>query len=73
MRIGSNRSQLFDAQKVARAKWELAQDAWDDAARSEFDEQTWQPLDKAVGDVLQAVDLLAALFAQVRVECEFPL
>ena len=73
MRIGSNRSQLFDAQKVARAKWDVVQDAWDDGTRAEFDEQTWQPLDKAVTDVLEAVDLLAALFSQVRAECEFPL
>lgn len=72
MRFGTNRSQLYDAQKVARAKWELTQDAWDDAARAEFDEQTWQPLDKAVSDVLEAVDLLSALIAQVRADCEFP-
>ncbi len=71
MRFGANRSQLYDAQKTARAKWDTAQDDWDDAARAEFDEQTWQPLDHAVADVLQAVDLLSSLFAQVRQDCEF--
>jgi hypothetical protein len=71
MRFGANRSQLYDAQKTARAKWDAAQDAWDDAARAEFDEHTWQPLDRAVTDVLEAVDQLTALFAQVRQDCEF--
>ena len=71
MRVGANRGQLYDAQKVARSKWDDAQDAWSDAARAEFAEQTWEPLDHAVTDVLQAVDLLSALFAQVRAECEF--
>ncbi len=72
MKVGAHRSQLYDAQKVARAKWDSTQDAWDDSARAEFDEQTWQPLDRSVSDVLEAVDLLAALFAQVRADCEFP-
>ena len=71
MRVGSHRGQLYDAQKTARARWDAAQDDWDDAARAEFAEQVWEPLDHGVGDVLQAVDQLAALFAQVRQDCEF--
>jgi hypothetical protein len=71
MKFGANRSQLYDAQKTARAKWDAAQDGWDDAARAEFAEQVWEPLDHAVSEVLQAVDLLSALFAQVRQDCEF--
>lgn len=71
MRFGSHRGQLYDAQKTARARWDDTRDAWDDAARAGFDEQAWQPLDHAVTDVLQAVDQLTALFAQVRQDCEF--
>lgn len=71
MKFGANRSQLYDAQKTARAKWDVAQDGWDDSARAEFAEQVWEPLDHAVSEVLQAVDLLSALFAQVRQDCEF--
>jgi hypothetical protein len=71
MRFGATRSQLYDAQKTARHRWDDAADTWDDIARREFDEQVWQPLDQTVTDVLRAVDQLTALFAQVRQECEF--
>ncbi|MBL8864652.1 MAG: hypothetical protein KF873_23360 [Gemmataceae bacterium] len=72
MRVGANRSQLFDAQKSARAHWDNLQDVWDDVARREFDETTWQPLDRHVGDLLRAIDQLSVVFAQIRNECEFP-
>ena len=71
MRFGASRSQLYDAQKSARARWDGTLDVWDDAARREFDETTWQPLDQTVSDVLRAVDQLTGLFVQVRHECEF--
>ena len=72
MKVGANRSQLFDAQKAARAHWDTVQDVWDDAARREFDEKTWVPLDKTVSEVLRAVDLLSVIFTEIRNECEFP-
>ena len=72
MRVGANRSQLFDAQKSARAHWDNLQDVWDDVPRREFDEQTWQPLDRHVSDLLRAIDQLSVIFAQIRNECEFP-
>ena len=30
MRFGTTRSQIYDAQKSARAKWDATQDEWDD-------------------------------------------
>ena len=42
-----------------------------DIARQEFDENTWQPLDRQVSDVLRAIDQLSVVFSQVRSECEF--
>ena len=72
MRVGANRSQLFDAQKSARAHWDNVGDLWDDVARREFDETTWQPLDRHVSDLLRAVDQLAVIFTQIRNECEVP-
>ena len=30
MKFGASRSQLYDAQKTARAKWEVATETWDD-------------------------------------------
>ncbi len=72
MKVGANRSQLFDAQKSARAHWDNVQDVWSDSTRAEFDEQTWQPLDRAVSDVLRAVDQLSVIFTEIRNDCEFP-
>lgn len=72
MRVGANRSQLFDAQKSARARWQTLQDVWDDVARREFEETTWLPLDQHVSELLRAIDQLSVLFTQIRNECEFP-
>jgi hypothetical protein len=72
MKLGASRSQLYDAQKVARAKWAAQEADWADAARKDFDEATWQPMDRAVSDLLRAVDQLGVLFNQIRQECEQP-
>ena len=71
MRVGANRSHLYDAQKTARARWEATADIWADDGRTQFDEAVWQPCDQLVTDVLRGVDQLTVLFAQVRAECEF--
>jgi hypothetical protein len=71
MRFGASRSQLYDAQKTARARWEATAELWDDIARREFEEKVWEPLDRHVSDVLRAVDQLSVAFAQIRHECEF--
>ncbi len=71
MKFGANRSQLYDAQKTARARWDGTSDTWNDAARVEFEDQIWLPLDGQVSNVLRAVDSLSVLFAQVRQDCEF--
>ncbi|QEL14936.1 hypothetical protein [Limnoglobus roseus] len=72
MKVGANRSQLFDAQKAARAHWDNVQDVWSDSTRQEFDEQTWQPLDRAASDLLRAIDQLTVIFTEIRNDCEFP-
>jgi hypothetical protein len=72
MRFGATRSQIYDAQKVARAKWDATGDEWDDAVRRSHGEQVVDELDKAVSDALRAIDQLATLFTQVRQEVEFP-
>ena len=72
MRFGTTHSQFYDAQKSARAKWDLTGDEWDDAVRREHGEKIVDELDKSVSDVLVAIDQLATVFVQVRQECEFP-
>jgi hypothetical protein len=71
MKFGASRSQLYDAQKTARARWETTGELWNDEARREFEELVWEPMDALVSDVLRAVDQLTVLFTQVRLDCEF--
>jgi len=71
VKFGASRSQLYDAQKTARARWETTSDSWNDSTQVEFEEQIWIPLDQQVSNVLRAVDSLSVLFAQVRQDCEF--
>ena len=72
MRFGATRSQIYDAQKTARAKWDLTGDHWDDGIRRDHGEAVIEPLDKTVSDTLRAIDQLAVLFTQIRNECEYP-
>jgi len=72
MRFGTTRSQVYDAQKTARAKWDATSDEWDDNVRREHGELVVDELDRTVSDVLRAVDQLATIFVQIRQECEFP-
>ena len=53
MRFGTTRSQFYDAQKTARAKWDATGDEWDDAVRREHGEKIVDELDKSVSDVLR--------------------
>jgi hypothetical protein len=71
MRFGTTRSQIYDAQKTARAKWNATCDEWDDAVRREHGEKVVDELDRSVSDSLRAIDQLATLFVQIRQECEY--
>ena len=71
MRFGTTRSQIYDAQKTARAKWDATGDEWDDHVRREHGEAIVEELDKYVSDTLRAIDQLATLFTQIRQECEY--
>ncbi|MDB5307144.1 MAG: hypothetical protein JWO38_1346 [Gemmataceae bacterium] len=72
MRFGTTRSQIYDAQKTARARWDATADDWADAVRREHGEAVVEPLDQAVSETLRAIDQLAVLFTQIRHECEYP-
>ena len=71
MRFGASRSQIYDAQKTARAKWDQVLDVWTDSTKTEFANAIWEPLDARVSEFLRAVDQLAVIFSHVRSECEF--
>jgi hypothetical protein len=72
VRFGATRSQIYDAQKTARAKWADTETGWDDEVRRTHGEKCVDELDAAVSDALRAIDQLAVLFTQIRHECEFP-
>ena len=71
MKFGASRSQLYDAQKTARAHWQVAAETGGDDARLSHEEKVWLPWDEQASKVLRAVDQLAVLFVQIRQECEF--
>ncbi len=71
MKFGASRSQLYDAQKTARAHWLAATETWNDEAQQTHDEKVWQPWDDAASKVLRAVDQLSVVFVQIRQECEY--
>lgn len=71
MRFGATRSQIYDAQKTARAKWIGTEESWDDEVHRDHGEKVVEPLDMAVSDALRAIDQLSVLFTQIRQECEF--
>jgi hypothetical protein len=71
MKFGASRSQLYDAQKTGRARWDVAIDDWQDESRQHFEETVWAPLDQMVTDALRGIDQLSVLFTQIRQDCEF--
>lgn len=71
MRFGANRSQLYDAQKTARAKWDSVSEVWVDDSRVSFNERVWEPLDNLVSETLRAIDQLGAACADIRGQVAF--
>jgi hypothetical protein len=71
MKFGASRSQLYDAQKTLRARWDSVGEIWSDQTKVDFEEQIWGPLDRNTSEVLRAVDQVSALFGQIRNECQF--
>ena len=71
MKFGASRSQLYDAQKTARAHWLVATETWSDGAKQLHEEKVWLPWDESASKVLRAVDQLSVLFVQIRQDCEF--
>lgn len=71
MRFGTTRSQIYDAQKTARAQWLATEEFWNDEVHREHGETCVEPLDAAVSEVLRAIDQLAIIATQIRNDCEF--
>ena len=71
MTFGGGRGKLDDARQVAAARWDAAGELWGDSVRREHEAEVVTPLHDAVGEVLRAVDRLAAAFSSARRECEF--
>lgn len=72
MRFGGTRSQIYDAQKTARALWADTEQLWQDEVCQRHRTEVVEPLDQAVSDLLRAIDQLASLVVHMRHECEDP-
>ena len=51
MKFGASRSQLYDAQKTARAHWQAAMETWTDGAKQDHEEKVWLPWDEGASKV----------------------
>jgi hypothetical protein len=71
MKLGASRSQIDDALKTLRARWQATGEVWNDAVKIEFEERIGDPLDRSTNELLRAIDHVAVTFGQIRSECEF--
>ena len=69
MKVYGGRGKLYDAQKVARVRWDQVSEAWSDQVKAEFEEKTWLPLDQYTSDGLRAIDRLAQILNECRRAC----
>lgn len=71
MKVGASRSQLYDAQKSARLRWDSVKEVWSDSTTQEFEERVWHPFDTDVSELLRAIDALTVAFTEIRQDCEY--
>jgi hypothetical protein len=60
---------MQSALKTLRQRWEDIQTVWQDAARDDFEENCWEPLEERVGAALRAMDRLAQVQARLKQDC----
>ncbi len=70
MNLDAGRAMLHSAHKTLQAKWDAAEQCWQDEQRRLFEEQVGGPLRQMVGVVLQAVDQMQVQLHQMKRECE---
>lgn len=69
MKVDAGRGKLYDAQKVARLRWDQVSETWTDHVKVEFEEKTWLPLDQLTSEALRAIDRLGVILNECRRAC----
>jgi hypothetical protein len=70
MKVDGGRGKLYDAQQTIRQRWFEIEGQWNDAVRTDFETNIWQPLDDLTSDELRALDRLARILTECRRACE---
>ena len=60
---------LNNALEAARLVWEQAQEGWNDPVTRAFEANEWEPLERQVEAVLQAIDRVAPILARAVRDC----
>jgi hypothetical protein len=69
MSLNAGWAELQSALKDLRKHWEEVQAVWKDAARDDFEETCWEPLEDRVGGTLRAMDRLSLMLGQLKQDC----
>lgn len=69
MSVFAGRSQLYDALKVLRVRWQDAQDHWRDEIAQEFEEQYQAVVDSSTMTALEVMDRLEVVLKAIRRDC----
>jgi sRNA-binding protein len=68
MSLDTSRTQLHEALKVMRQRWDEVYPLWNDATRRDFVENHWRPLEAQVVAVLKHMDHLSQVMSTLRQE-----
>ncbi len=69
MSLGTGWAELQSALKDLRKHWDTVQGVWKDAARDDFEDNDWGPLEERVRAALRAMDRLSQVLGQMKQDC----
>jgi hypothetical protein len=69
MSVNAGRTKLYNSFKNFRVHWEAIQSVWNDAARHEFEESFFEPLERQLHTTLRAIDRLDTALMRFKNDC----
>jgi hypothetical protein len=72
MNLSSSSMELNGALKELRILWEETKGEWNDAVRSDFEKEFWEPFQERILSALRAVDRLSPILDKVHNDCGEP-
>lgn len=67
--LNSGLSELHNALKLLRLRWEETKPLWADEVRADFEENTWEPLDDQVVAAVRSVERLDRVLGDMQQDC----